>query len=330
MIPVKVLRTPTSFHSVPIRELYRNKLVGVTIGNFDALHLGHQRLFQVLESELSERPPEERLRVLITFWPHPRRVLSGIKRAELPSRPEFFTVCSLRQKLALIAGYGFDICYLIHFRRELAALAPEEFVSRHIAGACRPSVVVIGDDWAFGKGRAGNPEMLSSLGKSHGYRVKVVPAEEYGGKRVSTSIVKDAVARADFAQLRKILGREYALDGRVRPGDKRGRELGFPTANIECPGVILPPDGIYAGFADVDGRRRPAAIYIGHRPTFGRGHKVIETHLIDESGIDLYGKRLGVEFIALLRGDSEFANESDLVEAIRNDVARARELLRTS
>jgi riboflavin kinase/FMN adenylyltransferase len=313
-----------------VHRLIERSTIGVTIGNFDGLHLGHQALFDELDRTLKVRAAEggkPAAKVLLSFRPHPRQVLQGLRRADVPAHPEFFTLTSVRQKLSLLERWGFAFCYLLRFSKQFSAIEPEEFLERFLLKPLRPCVVVIGDDWAFGKGRAGNAAMLAEFGKEHGFEVKVVSSVLLGGSRISSTSVKQALAAADFALLRTLLGRPYVLEGRVRHGERRGRNLGFPTANLEFRALLLPPDGIYATFAELQGRKIPAVTYIGDRPTFATGRRVVEVHLLDGGRYDIYGERLEVEFLQRLRGDREFSNEKDLVQAIQSDIAVARRIL---
>ena len=327
---MQIIRSPKSFSREPLGDLIARSEVGVTIGNFDGLHLGHQELFSALDEALkvkatfSGKPP---FKVLLSFFPHPRRFLSGVKRSELPFRPEFFTLTSLRQKFSLLTAEQFAACYLLRFNQKFASLTPDEFLQEYLFAPLRPSVVVIGDDWAFGKNRSGNPETLRVFGAAHGFEVKVVKAVSDGAQRVSSTQVKQALSAADFDRLRILLGRNYTLEGHVRHGDKRGRELGFPTANLEFHTQLTPPNGIYASYAHVGGERIPAATYIGNRPTFGEGRKLVEIHLLDDKPHAIYAKRLVVEFVQKVRDDERFESAEKLVDAIRRDIESVRGIL---
>ncbi|MFN8389369.1 MAG: riboflavin biosynthesis protein RibF [Bdellovibrionota bacterium] len=314
----------------PIQELLSRSEVGVTIGNFDGLHLGHQALFERLDRTLAERSAVSRkppLKVLLSFWPHPRQVLNGVKRSQVVDHPELYTLTTVRQKLSLLADNEFSICYLLRFSKSFAELTPEAFLRDYLVQPLHPSVVVIGDDWAFGRDRSGNIGMLTEFGARNGFQVEVVSGFNLNGRRVSSTAVKNALAAAKFDELEELLGRRYALHGRVRGGEKLGRTLGFPTANLEFRALLLPPDGIYAGFAHLDGARIPAAIYIGHRPSFGGKKRVVEVHLMDGRSYDIYGARLSVEFIQKVRDDCRFATHEELIAAIQADVAEARRIL---
>ena len=258
-------------------------------------------------------------------------MLSGLSRTEVRSREEFFTVLTIRDKLDLISDYGFDFCYVVRFRPSFASLTPEQFVD-HLAHSFSPKFIVVGDDWSFGKGRSGSASRLQELGEQRGIRSSLVDGVMLDSARVSTSAVKAAIRKPDFPLLHRLLGRFYSVSGRVVPGARRGRALGFPTANLEFRGIVLPPDGIYSAWIHVDGARVPSAVYIGPRPTYGGGHRVLEAHLLEAppTGFDLYRKRIEVEFADYIRGDKQFGSEEELRAAIASDVATIRAKLDAS
>ncbi len=320
---MEIIRSTETFRTPACRKYFENRPVGITIGNFDALHLGHSRLFEVLR----QKSGSDTLRGVVSFWPHPKRVLGGLSRLEANERPDFYTVLTLRRKLELLEEYGFDFCHIIRFNRSFAALTPDEFVRRFLVETCAPKVVVVGDDWAFGKGRVGNIAAMRELGKKYGFELEAVPGVSTGDTRTSTTAVKDAIRAGDFSRFKDLTGRLYSLKGRVRHGEKRGRELGFPTANLEFKGLVTPHDGIYAAWVEIDGERCASASYIGSRPTFGPGRKVVEVHLIDRSGLDLYGKRIEVRFVRCLREDKRFNSKEELKAAIDADIDTARAAL---
>jgi len=265
--------------------------------------------------------------MLLSFWPHPKQVLRNVSRQDINTSPEYYSVLTLKERIRLARVFGFDLFYLLHFRKSLAELTPELFVKKHLVETCKAKLVVVGDDWAFGKGRAGNTEVLQSLGEKYGFRVCVVSEVAGAGARISTGAIKKAIREANFKLVLELLGRKYVISGRVRHGEKRGRILGFPTANLEFRGLVLPPDGIYACWARFSGRCLPAAVYIGSRPTFGPGRKVIECHILGEEKFSLYGEQLELEFVDRTRGDRSFGSAEELKAAIKVDIAEVRRAL---
>lgn len=287
----------------------------VTIGNFDGVHRGHRHLF----AKVTERARALGARSLaVTFDPLPAEVL---RPDRAPKR-----LTTTQDRLALVAEAGLDCITVVPFTREFAALEAREFVAQ-LVDAASPREFVVGADFRFGHDRTGSPELLKELGAAYGFGVTVV--ERIGGERISSTSIRRALTDGDVAIAAELLGRPYALRGRVVPGAGRGRHLGFPTANVTVPdSLVIPADGLYAGRASVEGgpQHHPALIYIGTRPTFAEAERVVEVYLLDFQG-DLYGQELTVQFIERLRGDQTFASSEALIEQMRADEVAARRLL---
>ena len=304
--------------------------VGVTIGNFDGLHLGHQALFAKLDERLTavaERGGAKPIRVLLTFAPHPKAVLQGIRRKEYVDHPELWQITSLREKLRLLDDFRFDLVFVARFHRRFAAQSPEEFVRRYLVDTLAAKVVVVGHDWSFGRDRVGGIDTLETAGLAHGFETVIVPPLLVEGNRVSSSAVKSALGRGELDEVQKLLGRPFAFQARVVGGERRGRTIGFPTANLMPSAQVLPADGVYCCWFEYQAQRIAAVVNIGVRPTFGGGRRVVEAHLLDHSA-DLYGALARVTFVERLRDERRFADLAALQEAIRADIARARQLLR--
>lgn len=312
------------------RARYPNDILGITIGNFDGIHRGHQQLFSTLTNALSQyREAGKTVRAaLTTFVPHPRIVLQQLTRAEVRADPKYWVLAPFRQKVTLAADFSFDALIAIRFTEALSRLTPEQFVRKFLVESLRVSVVVIGHDWSFGKGRAGNPETLVRFGDEFGFKVIVVPPFDIKGTRVSSSTVKSALANGDLSALNDLLGRNYSLIGRVTDGNKRGHQLGFPTVNQWLPEILLPPNGVYATKTRVQGKTYLSVTNIGVRPTFGESSRQVETHILDLGETNLYQKHVEVEFVARLREERKFPNVTALQQAITEDIRQARELLR--
>lgn len=303
--------------------------VGVTIGNFDGVHLGHQALFAKLDERLlaaTSAGGETPVRVLLTFAPHPKAVLQGIRRSEYGAHPELWQITSLREKLKLLNDFHFDLVFVARFHRQFAAQSPDEFVKRYLIDALRARVVVVGHDWSFGRDRAGGIDTLERAGKQYGFETAVVPPQLISGNRVSSSAVKAALGRGDLDEVQSLLGRRFAFQARVVGGEQRGRTIGFPTANLTPTAQVLPADGVYACWFEYQSQRVAAVTNIGIRPTFGGGGRVAEAHLLDHRA-DLYGERVRLEFVGRLRDERRFSAVAELKEAIAADIAQARELL---
>ena len=298
----------------------------VTIGAYDGVHLGHRAVI----AEVRRRAGQRGLATaVVTFDRHPASVV----RPE--SAPRLLT--DLDQKLELLAGTGVDYCLVITFDEARSHESAEDFVREVLAGRLAARVVVVGEDFHFGHGRAGNVKLLADMGVDLGFEVEGldlvdrvgVPADAEGD-RVSSTRIRHALAAGDLAEANALLGRPHEIRGVVARGDERGRDLGFPTANVSVPGdILLPADGIYAGwFERADGSVHPAAISLGRRPTFyAEAHaSLLEAHLLDFDD-DLYGERVKVRFVAHLRGEARFESVDALIAQMGRDCDDARRLL---
>jgi riboflavin kinase / FMN adenylyltransferase len=288
----------------------------VTLGNFDGVHLGHQA---ILREAVARARALGGLAVVLTFEPHPMTVL-------VPDRAPA-AVMSLHDRLGALRALGVDVTVVQRFTRAFAALEPETFVREFLVQRLAVRHVVVGYSVNFGRDRAGSGDLLRVLGGRLGFGIDVVGPVIAGGERVSSTRVREALADGDMRRAGTLLGRPFALRGRVVVGDRRGRTLGFPTANLHLkPGLLLPPDGVYAVTAEVDGHAQAGVLNIGVRPTFGGRQRTVEVHLLDFSG-DLYRRWLVVDVVERLRGETAFAGPEALRAAIAADVARARVVL---
>lgn len=301
----------------------------VTLGNFDGVHKGHRAvLATVVQRALAGRSDgsERAQAVAVTFEPHPVAVLH-------PERaPQILT--SYQQRLDLLAATGLDAVLVMDFTHELALWTPERFVVEVFVKALGASVVVVGEDTRFGVRNSGNVDTLRQLGAEHGFEVLALSDIGDGG-RWSSSRVRGLLSAGDVATAAEILGRPHRVSGEVVHGDHRGRELGYPTANLsqESQGLI-PADGVYVGRlirptlpeSDPD-RALPAAISIGTNPTFAGTQRRVEAHVLDRSDLDLYSEDVVFEFIEHLRPTEKFDSVEDLLVKIADDVERARVVL---
>jgi len=291
-----------------------------TIGVFDGVHLGHRA---ILDTTTTWARTERRRSVLLTFSVHPDLVVHG--RA-----PEL--LLSLDHRLREIERAGIDAAVVLPFDRELRELSAEEFVARILAGSLRIRGLVLGHDTAVGRDRHGDARRLDQLGAQHGFEVKSVGEVAIDGEVVSSTRIRAALERGDLAAAGRLLGRAPAVVGTVVPGDRRGRAIGFPTANLDVESDCLPADGVYAVLVllNAGDRRFGGLCNVGRRPTFGPGSaRVIEVHLLDFDG-DLYGERLEVVFEQRLRDERRFGGPDELAAQIRADRVAAEEVLRRS
>jgi riboflavin kinase/FMN adenylyltransferase len=272
----------------------------VAIGTFDGVHRGHLRVIEAARSA-HLRP------AVVTFEPHPRAVLGG----------EVRLLTTTQRRLELLGEAGVEDVILLCFDAELAGLTPEAF-AENVLRAAGAEVVAAGDSFRFGRGRSGDLDLLEQLG----FDVRRVPLVE----NVSSSHIRKLLSVGEIANAAKLLGRPPEVEGVVVQGDRRGKGLGFPTANLDVPAdLLVPPDGVYAGAA----RGGPAAVSIGTNPHFGGVERRVEAYLLDFDG-DLYGERLVIELWERLRGQARFESEAELVAAIADDVDRTRNAVRPS
>lgn len=304
----------TSYHG--LRHSYRKICVG--LGNFDGVHLGHQRIIKRLVEYAREN---QGTAAVFTFEPHPAMVLRPDAAPPLLLAPE------LKQRL--IASFGVDILLAIPFTREFALLSPEAFVREVLCAEIGVVAVFVGYNYTFGHRGAGTPETLRELGARYGFTVEVIPPVLVGDQPVSSTLIRGLIAAGKVEEAQRYLGYYPVFAGTVVSGAKRGTELGFPTANLEVDSqVLVPANGVYAVKAVVDGEVFLGVANIGVCPTFAgdapAGRRV-EVFLFDFHG-DLYGKRLEVSFTRRLREERCFRSVAELVEQIRRDVAAARAL----
>lgn len=288
----------------------------VTVGFFDGVHLGHR---EVLSRTASEARRRGRPAVAVTFDRHPREVLT-------PGRePRLLT--TVERKAALIADIGIDILLVLPFTEEFSRWPAERFMGEILRDGLRAEHCVMGSNFTFGHRALGSVDMLIERGDRFGFTAERVELRDLEGRTVSSSSIRDALARGDLEWPRRALGRRYVVDGTVVRGAGRGRGLGFPTANLRTwPRLLLPGQGIYAGRARVAGLEHLAAVDVGTNPTFGVEPLHVEAHLLDFEG-DLIAREMTVEFWAFLRPELAYTTSEALVAAIEDDVRRTRELV---
>ncbi len=287
------------------------------IGNFDGVHVGHQRLLEVARARAVALGGET---VVLTFDPHPAKVLAPRLAPPL--------ICTPRRKQELLAARGVDLLVLETFDARVAAQSADQFVDETLVGALGVREVVVGYDFTYGKGRAGNAATLVAAGAARGFAVHVVPQVTVDGLVASSTKIRELLYEGNVAGARLLLGRPFDLDGEVTRGAGRGRTIGVPTANVAVDNELLPRPGIYATWVSIaGGPPLAAATSLGTNPTFGTGAPLtLEAHLLDYSG-DLYGKQVRVGFVAWLRGEERFDSAEALVAQIRADIAQARAAL---
>ena len=286
----------------------------LTIGVFDGVHLGHRHLLR----QLVQKAQPDCQPGVITFTNHPATILR-------PDTPVSY-ITTTDQKLSLLRKEGVELVMPLEFTRELSEVTADEFVGL-LTEHLRMKGLVIGPDFALGRRRQGDVTFLREAGKRLGFWVESVEPLIVDGVIVRSRRIRQAITQGDIATGNKLLGRHFYLSGKVVPGDRRGRELGFPTANLAMgPGMMLPGDGIYATWAVIDGVGHPSATSIGNRPTFGLSERLVEVYVMDFNA-DLYGQEIGVKFVKKLRNQEAFTDVESLVRQVEQDVADARLVL---
>ncbi len=292
----------------------------VTIGNFDGIHRGHRTLIDRCR-ELSHRHGEI---ALVTFEPLPLAFFAPVRA---PAR-----LTSVRQKLQQFRESGIDLVWMMRFNQHLARMSARSFVQHVLVEGLSAGYVVVGDDFRFGRDRAGDTELLAALGAEFGFGVEAIPAVTDGGERISSSQLREALADGDLERTRRLLGRPFSMQGRVFRGAQLGRTLGYPTANMKLAVEPSPLAGVFAVQARVlSGPGKTgwldAVASLGTRPVVGGKDFLVEVHFFDFDA-DLYGRRLEVRFIRKLRDEANFANLDALVVQMKKDEAQARAVLR--
>ncbi len=291
----------------------------VTIGMYDGVHRGHQHLLAAAVNRAHTRGLSS---VAVTFDPHPSEVVRP------GTHPPILT--SVSRKAELMAGLGVDALCVIPFTLEFSRLQPDEFVHSTLVAGLHAATVVVGENFRFGHKALGTVETLRELGERFGFQTEVVGIQRAGEVPLSSTYIRACVGAGDMAAAAAALGRAHRVEGIVVRGERRGRDLGYPTANIECPvHTAIPADGVYAGWLIRDGKPLPAAISVGTNPTFSGVQRRVEAFVLDFSD-DLYGEHVAVEFVTRLRGMERFDKVEDLIAAMADDVARTRDILAAS
>ncbi|MFC1436435.1 bifunctional riboflavin kinase/FAD synthetase [Streptacidiphilus sp. N1-3] len=290
----------------------------VTIGSFDGVHRGHQLIINKTIKHARELGARS---VVVTFDPHPSEVVRpGSHPALLAPHP---------RRAELMAALGVDAVLVIPFTLAFSQLSPEDFVQRILVDALHTTLIVEGSNFRFGHRASGNVALLAELGARYDFTVDIADftVESANGTPLSSTLARRLVAEGDVAGVAEVLGRPHRVEGIVVRGAQRGRELGYPTANVETlPHTAIPADGVYAGWLTANQELMPAAISVGTNPTFDGTARTVEAYAIDRVGLDLYGLHVSVDFLAYLRGMEKFDSIDALLDRMADDVKRAREL----
>ncbi len=289
----------------------------LAIGVFDGVHRGHQA---VISTSANHARPENGTPVVVTFDPHPEKILRP------QAAPHLLT--ATQHKIALIRDIGVAHLLVIHFDKQFAATAPQDFVGQLITHSKPLREICVGHEWSFGKDRAGNLDLLKRLGARFNFNVVGIAPVKVSGTVVSSTAVRHAIEDGDFAKAAEMLGREYTILGTVGQGDNLGKKIGFPTANLSAHSEQFPPNGVYLAEARIGDVLYHGVVNLGFRPTVssGKSERVLEIHLLDFNR-EIYGEDVEVRFVQYLRPEKKFENVDALVRQIGLDISQARKLL---
>ncbi|WP_079169390.1 bifunctional riboflavin kinase/FAD synthetase [Streptomyces sp. CC77] len=291
----------------------------VTIGSYDGVHRGHQLIIgRAVERARELGVPA----VVVTFDPHPSEVVRPGSHPPL--------LAPHHRRAELMGELGVDALLVLPFTAEFSQLSPADFIVKVLVDKLHARAVVEGPNFRFGHRAAGNVDYLAELGATYDYEVEIVDlyvtGEAGDGRPFSSTLARGLVAEGNVTGAAEILGRPHRVEGVVVRGAQRGRELGYPTANVETlPYTAIPADGVYAGWLTADGERMPAAISVGTNPQFDGKERTVEAYAIDRVGLDLYGQHVAVDFLSFVRGQQKFASIGELLEAIAGDVVQCRQ-----
>jgi riboflavin kinase / FMN adenylyltransferase len=294
--------------------------VVAAIGVFDSVHCGHQR---VIRQAVDDARRLGGTSVVVTFDPHPVSLLE-------PQRFRSY-VLTLEHRLQLIESLGVDVCLVVKFDDHLARMSADNFVEQVLVDRLAVKKVVVGEDFHFGHDRSGSVSFLKDRGRRFGFEVATIKTKRLKNTNIKTSYIKKLIANGELNSLKKFLGRPYSMLASVKPGEKIGRKLGFPTANLSRENVVILPAGIYYVSVFIGRKKMNGVFYIGYKPSFKHVRRdiVLEAHILDYCG-DLYGKKVRVEFLKKIRDDKKFSDVKELSRQIARDVAGARNFFRKS
>jgi riboflavin kinase/FMN adenylyltransferase len=293
-----------------INQIHLNSPV-VTLGMFDGVHRGHQKLLSAVKAEAARRGTES---LAVTFWPHPRLVLGT-------AGPGFKLLSTLDEKVQKISQAGMDHLLVIPFSESFAGVSGKEFVEDWLCGKLRAGLVVAGDEIRFGSGGSGNADLLRKYATGCGFELMMLETHLHGEQRISSTFIRECLRAGDLSQANSLLGYNFELTGTVASGNRIGNTIGFPTANINIGEDFkqIPSDGVYAVIAETSSGRYRGMLNIGVRPTLqDEGHQTIEVHMFGAQG-DFYGDRITVKFVERLRDEMKFGSLDELKEQLEKD-----------
>jgi len=284
------------------------------IGNFDGVHLGHKKIFKLIKNIAEQKSTKS---CILTFYPHPQKVLA---------RKDVSLIMPIDEKFKLLKEAGIDCVISIKFTKELSHLSAEEFVKDVLINKINIRDIVVGPNFMFGKNRSGNAELLKEMGNKYGFETHVISPIKLDDDVISSSTIRKKISEGNILDLNNYLGYKYFLKGIIVEGEKRGRKIGFPTANINTKWELIPKPGVYATISGVKGSLYTSITNIGFRPTFGENKLLIETHLFDFSD-SVYGEEIKVEFYQRLRDEKKFDSVQELIAQIKTDIKDVKNIL---
>lgn len=301
-----------------LAEIKRNEKSVITLGTFDGLHLGHQ---QIVNEVIRKSHQIDGRNFLLTFEPHPRKVISGSNNVKL--------LTTLDEKIEILEKLGLENLFVINFTKEFSRQSPEDFVKKYLVEGIGMKEIVIGYDHHFGKERDGNSELLQKLGKEFNFSATIIPEFSSDGETVSSTKIRNALLTGDVAAAAKMLGRLYSFKGVIVRGDGRGRKLGFPTANIsvEDQDKLIPAKGIYAAECMVENEKHFGLLSLGSRPTFHEDGDVIPEFYIFDFDKDIYDQVMQVNLVEKIRDEEKFNSVDELIIQMKKDEETGRKIL---
>jgi riboflavin kinase/FMN adenylyltransferase len=297
--------------------IYDNNTV-ITLGTFDGVHVGHSFIIEEVVKKASDLGGRS---FLITYHPHPRKVISGQNQIDLLSTPS--------EKIELFEALGIENLLIINFTKKFSQLSPEKFIEKFVVKGIGTKELVIGYDHHFGKGRGGNQDFLKNMENNSGFDVTIIPEYKMDNVTVSSSKIRNALLEGDIAKANEYLGRLYTFKGSVVKGDKRGRELGYPTANlkIDDEDKLLPALGIYAVEVTIKGSKKYGLLSVGKRPTFYESGDIVPEVYLFDFNEDIYGEEITVSLVERIRGEEKFSSAEELIEQMNKDKEIGLEIL---
>ena len=294
----------------------KEKIKGSTsaaIGIFDGVHLGHKSIIGLMRKEAARNSSST---CVVTFFPHPQKVLRGI---DMP------LIVPLKERFRLLEKEGVDITVCFNFTKTFSKISAKDFVKNYLVDRLNIKTIFVGPDLFFGRNREGNVELLQSMAKSFGFETRSVRPVYFEDELISSTAIREFIEDGNVKKAANFLGNCLSIEGNVKEGERRGRELGFPTANLDTDWELLPKNGVYVTWAEISGKKFKSITNVGTRPTFGKNRLLVETHIMDFKE-EIYGKTIRVSFIERLRDEKRFAKVESLISQISTDVENARKV----